>query len=357
MTYERTTPSLREPDKNHTNFRIVWAERSGDEGKWITRRRSTNTSDRKAAELIYRDFLQGFLTARKPTDTYRLDELAELYVREHCEPKSANLAKTQRHCLRAPILAFGRKRPDELKPQVWDQYIRDRRKGEYAGRVKRPVKDPTIRREMSAARAAMNWAVRKGLIEAADVKPMTLPSDGQRREVWLDEAQLETVLLAADKAPINIRTAVYLFAFTGARRGAVLDLRWNKVDFQMGKIDFRSSGYTGRKRRSVVPMAKRLRPILEDAAMASAAKGEAPDALVVKGGASRTFDAKFRAWADDNGWPELTPHVFRHTFITLRLRAGVDPWKIAGVLNEDLETLLKVYGHHRPDHLLDAVDI
>lgn len=125
----------------------------------------------------------------------------------------------------------------------------------------------------------------------------------------------------------------------------------------MGKIDFRTDAYTRRKRRSVVLTSKRLRPVLEEAAMDSAARGEALDALVVKGGNSGNFDKAFRTWMQADGFDTLTPHVFRHTFITLRLRAGVDPWKIAGVLSEDLDTLLTVYGHHWPDHLLDAVDI
>lgn len=357
MIAERTTPSLREPDARNRVFRIVWAEREEGQKKWVTRRRSTETDDRGKAELIYQDFLQGFLSSRSSNARYTLAEIAEEYLRKHCAAKSGSLAQTQRRSLRAPLLAFGRKRPDEIKPLVWDKYVEDRRQGRYAGRGKGRVKDPTIRREMAAARAAMNWAVRKGIITASEVHPVTLPSDGQRREVWLDEQQLEAVISAADKADENIRTAVYLFAFTGARRGAVVELTWDRVDFKANKIDFRTGNYTGRKRRSVVPMAKRLQPVLEAACMESAQRGEAPDTLVVKGGKARTFDKRFRDWADANGFPDLTPHVFRHTFITLRLRAGVDPWKIAGVLNEDLDTLLKVYGHHRPDHLLDAVDI
>jgi hypothetical protein len=38
------------------------------------------------------------------------------------------------------------------------------------------------------------------------------------------------------------------------------------------------------------------------------------------------------------------------------MQRGADPWQAAGYLGMSLETLLRVYGHHHPDHLQDAVN-
>ena len=38
------------------------------------------------------------------------------------------------------------------------------------------------------------------------------------------------------------------------------------------------------------------------------------------------------------------------------MQAGVDPWKAAGYLGMSVETLLRVYGHHHPDYMKNAVE-
>ena len=46
---------------------------------------------------------------------------------------------------------------------------------------------------------------------------------------------------------------------------------------------------------------------------------------------------------------KITPHVWRHSVATWLMQRGADPWKSAQFLAMSLETLLRVYGHHRPD--------
>lgn len=52
----------------------------------------------------------------------------------------------------------------------------------------------------------------------------------------------------------------------------------------------------------------------------------------------------------------VSPHTLRHTAATWLMQARTDPWQAAGYLGMSMETLLKVYGHHHPDHMSDAVD-
>lgn len=355
---KRSTPRLVKPTAKYPSYGIVWSELPVGSTKWVTRRRSTNRTDREGAERVFQEFMAGFLQPRAGYGETTFGELAELYLTEHARAKSPRLEQTQRYALRAPLLALAAREPDELRPQVWDAYTKARRRGEYAGAKPGAVSDATIRREIGAALAVLNWAAEKrGLIEKGNVHPAPLPEPGQPREVWLDEEELEAVLAEADKASDPVRVAVYLLAFTGARFGAVHELTWDRVAWapDPGKVDFRTPGrHTGRKRRAVVPMAKRLRPVLEAHHRAA---GQPTKGRVVSKLGQGALYRRIRAWADANGRTELTPHVFRHTFITLRLRAGRDPWKIAGLVNEDVQTLLRVYGHHRPDHLTETLDL
>jgi integrase len=52
----------------------------------------------------------------------------------------------------------------------------------------------------------------------------------------------------------------------------------------------------------------------------------------------------------------VSPHTLRHTAATWMMQNATDPWQAAGYLGMSLETLLKTYGHHHPDHQKDAVD-
>jgi integrase len=54
--------------------------------------------------------------------------------------------------------------------------------------------------------------------------------------------------------------------------------------------------------------------------------------------------------------PNVSPHTLRHTAATWLMQNRADPWQAAGYLGMSLETLLKTYGHHHPDHQKDAVD-
>jgi integrase len=46
----------------------------------------------------------------------------------------------------------------------------------------------------------------------------------------------------------------------------------------------------------------------------------------------------------------VSPHIWRHTVATWLMQGGGEPFKIAGFLAMSLDTLLRVYGHHHPDH-------
>ena len=53
--------------------------------------------------------------------------------------------------------------------------------------------------------------------------------------------------------------------------------------------------------------------------------------------------------------PGVSPHTLRRTAATWLMKNVTDPWRAAGYLGMSVETLLRVYGHHHPDHLKDAV--
>jgi integrase len=55
-----------------------------------------------------------------------------------------------------------------------------------------------------------------------------------------------------------------------------------------------------------------------------------------------------RACLDAGLGDDVTPHTLRHTAVTWAMQGGADLWEAAGFFGISVETLERVYGHHRP---------
>src|SRR5690242_7930441 len=130
---------------------------------------------------------------------------------------------------------------------------------DYAAMRKRQGKsNSTVKTELEALRACLRWHYGK---EAPTIVAPP-PSKPRDRYLTQDEARR---LLASIEAP-HVRLFVTLALATGARMGAILDLTWDRVDFEHGTIDFMPAGRDkSNKRRTVVAMAPKARAALEEA--------------------------------------------------------------------------------------------
>jgi integrase len=61
--------------------------------------------------------------------------------------------------------------------------------------------------------------------------------------------------------------------------------------------------------------------------------------------------ACMRAAVDD-----VTPHTLKHTAITWAMQNRIDLWQAAGFFATSVPTLIRVYGHHHPDHMREAAE-
>jgi integrase len=87
------------------------------------------------------------------------------------------------------------------------------------------------------------------------------PAKPAPKERYLTHAEIER-LLAAPAAP-HIKLAIHLMLATGARVGAILELTWDRVDFERGQINLRTDATGPRKGRAVVPINAGLRAALQ----------------------------------------------------------------------------------------------
>jgi integrase len=318
-------------------WEIRWTEHDERLDRYVQRRVSTRTFDRRAAEAFRKGWLKEYLNGGgvvapvEPT----IGDLLDAY--ERAKPDQKWNVKPLRGW-------FGNLVPSAVTHEVVDYY-----RTKHRARVS----DSTVRRELGCLLAALNRALPRG-----QVPRIALPPEGAGREVFLREDQeneyhARAMGLSVGRPTLHrVSLFVAIALDTAARREAIMDLDWSRVDWVSGRIDFRVPGRrVSRKRRVVVPIATRLRPTLERAWREAGCPAAGP----VFGGV-KNLRSGFELFLSGSGYPWATAHVLRHTWATLKLRAGVDPWAVAGVLGDDLKTVLARYGHHCPDHLRSAVD-
>jgi integrase len=211
-------------------------------------------------------------------------------------------------------------------------------------------------------RAAVNFAHRHGRITSAPF--VFLPDKPEGKSRWLTHAEAAALVRAARRArstaglsyATSSRAYLPLFILlalhTGARKEALLSLRWPQVDFERNVIDLNPPGRRRTaKGRSVIPIPDRLKTLLRLARDRGTDLG-----YVLHQNGNRILDIKksFARACRDAGLSGVTPHTLRHTCGTWLAQRGVDLWEVAGWLGQTHARTTELYAHHHPDHFQAA---
>ena len=218
----------------------------------------------------------------------------------------------------------------------------------YAGERKLAGRQPgTVLRELGTLRAALHWAVReKWIASALDFRmPVRQPPP---RDRWLSREEA-AALLDACTTP-HVRLFVLLALSTGARKEAIGELTWDRVDLSRGIVDF-GEGH-GRKRRTVVPVGGKA---LDE--IRAAFEVRTTDHVLEWGGRpAGNVKIAFGKASRRAGLSGVTPHVLRHTAATWMVMAGIELEEVARFLGTTKEMIERVYGKHSPDYLRRAAE-
>ncbi|CAO4186158.1 Tyr recombinase domain-containing protein [Methylorubrum aminovorans] len=262
-----------------------------------------------------------------------------------------------------PILAwFGDRKPDEITSKICGGYVMKRRQDlrgspeqqERWRKAGKPVaswtgvKDGTIRTEMNQLRAALLWAENNKMIVKAPA--IEMPSAPSPRERHLTRHEFER-LLDASETP-HLRLYLLLAISTAGRNAALLELTWDRIDFERGLVFLGERNMLRpRKGRATVPMTNALR-----AALANAHAHRRTDRVIEWAGEPvRSVRTALSKAAKRAGIPGVTPHVFRHSAACWLAEAGRPMSEIAAFLGHADDAITqRVYAKLSPQYLRAA---
>ncbi|WP_376960178.1 site-specific integrase [Azospirillum sp. A26] len=331
----------------HLHFderRQVWYIRWFENGK--ARVRSTTTGDRRRAESELARHLSGSNTGPSDPAARKISDLLTDFITEHI----GHLTHPDRVIYAVERLGewWGERTVDEITERECRAYGAWR----GSGKSRRAVTQGAWGNELAVLNTAVkhDWRHRR----LSSLVPVWVPPRPEPRTRWLTRDEVAALLRAA-RSFKRIRSHLPLFIliglYTGARKEAILSLRWPQVDLARGVIDFNIPGRAKTsKGRAVIPIPRRLMTFLKAARKKGSDTGhvityQGHPVKTVKGGWAY---ARKRAGLG----PDVIPHTLRHTAASWMVQKGVPLYEVARWLgHKTISQVQSTYGHLAPDHL------
>lgn len=339
------------------------AKAARDEARVVARRGEFVDRSRLTVEAYLREWLVSHALEVKPRTVSAYRQLIDSYVVPH----------------------IGRMRLQTVRPSTLSTLYRSLL--EHGGDEGRPLSVRTVEYTHAVLRKAFNDAVRSEQLLSTNPatrtkRPKQHSASRPVGDVWSPD-QLRAFL--AYIQPHRLSAFYWLAAYTGARRGELLNLRWPDItlDEPIGNIHIRGTvGMVDRQRVEGTTKSGRERNVSIDpttiAVMRTHRQGELADQQRARGSWIET-DHVFRreigsalfpstptalmtklqrAYNIDNPsqpLPTIRLHDLRHIHATLLLRAGVPVHVVAARLGHaDAAITLRVYAHVLGDQAQDA---
>lgn len=181
--------------------------------------------------------------------------------------------------------------------------------------------------------------------------------------------EIAAIREALEKEPIRWKTLVHLLLITGARRGEILGLKWDKVDFEGNKIHicnnilyradrgiYEDTPKTKTSDRFIalppetMQLLRRYRVWQAEERLRLGAYYENHNFVFAQDNGKPMHPDSVTTWLDRfskrHGLPHINPHAFRHTMASMLYFNGVDSVTISKRLGHaQVSTTADIYAH------------
>lgn len=249
---------------------------------------------------------------------------------------------------------FGEKHLRDIKPMMIEKFKRERlatpTKHDTEERP-RPRSPASVNRDLACLSKILSMAFDNELVDSNPMRRVRLLKESGSRERFITAEEEVKLFAKLTGRRDHIRSVVTVALNTGMRRGEILDLQWEHVNF-IARTIFIAKSKTGKTR--TIPMNDivfvELKALKQDAGTR--------DFVFSVSKTGVNIDSIKTGWRNAcaaAGLVDLRFHDTRHTFAT-RLRAnGVHEWDIRDLLGHTTTRMTSVYTHQTPANLRQAV--
>lgn len=207
------------------------------------------------------------------------------------------------------------------------------------------------RNDLQCLRACINYW-HKHIHTLPRIPKIDIPPAAEPKERWLSRAEMARILREI-RHP-HLRRFVLIGYYSGSRSKAILNARWDWVDFERGIMRRRGfdEAEIRNKRRPKFKISARLLAHLKRWRKMDGDKNQ-----YIVSYAGRPVKRIKQGWNEAckrAGVKDATPHVLRHTRVSELLLKGVSVWEVAQSVGMSVEMIEQVYGHLVPGWQEDA---
>jgi len=306
------------------------------------RKRECIGPDKRLAETVLRkrkvEIAEGRHLNIKKNEKIKFREFADEFLALHSKINKKSW-KSDFYNLKNIAPFFKGKNLYEITVQDVERFKAQRSKG---------VKPATVNRDLATIKTLFNKAVEWGKLEESPAKKVKFLREPSGRLRYLEKEEIRKLL--SNCSP-RLKPIVTVALFTGMRRGEILGLKWQDIDFQRGIVYLYNTKNSEKREVFMNDLVKKtLISVLKH-----------PDSSYIfcnkDGKPYHDIRKSFFTALKNSGILNFKLHDCRHTFASQLVMAGVDINTVRELLgHKDIRMTLR-YSHLSQDHKQRAVDI
>lgn len=303
---------------------------------------------------------------RKPT----FNAYASQFIKEKSTVYAPGTLENYRTALQRAAAVFGEMKIEDITNLTVKQYINDLQangKNQFNGK---PLAHKTILKHYIVLHALFANAVENEVIEVSPMQKMKRPKprkdETPKEAIAYSESEIAYIMDCLNNEPLKWKALIMFAIDSGCRRGEIVGLRWEEIDFKTGKVNIcRNAQYTAGKGTYISTTKNRKNRViyLNRPVLTVLAEWKRQQALLHFG---QGIPLNGFCFTQDNGkmmnpqaptsyltrfgkkynLPGIHPHALRHTMATLSIANGADIVSISEKLGHSEPSItLNVYSH------------
>ena len=337
--------------------------------------KSSGAADKELA-LFYADCVNGKVNKSTPITVAELaDQWHEEYVLRHLKVSARRGIDPAIKIWIKPLL--GNKKVSKVKRldvQKWVNHLADpqERTNKKGEKVIRQLSPKTVRNYYSALRGMFDFAVDMGIVEDTPCKNIRMPKKDHKEATYFSIEEVSALLealSALQSDELKFKVAIYLGLFGGLRKGEIMGLNREDIDFERCEVSIRRTRMikpkegiyedTPKTDKSIRTVALPPEVMAEIRRLIGQQKEqklqlqnqyrESP-ALLRNDHGDPLYPQVLQRWftrfLEKNSLPHAGLHSLRHTHASMLVHLGTNEMQVSSRLgHSQLSTTLNIYTH------------
>jgi len=279
-----------------------------------------------------------YLDIRKEPDPVKFHEFAKEFLAWAKVNHKPSSRTSELSNMRSLEKGFNNKNIHEIT--TWEiEKWKLKRKGE--------VKPASVNRELGTLKSMLNKDIEWGKLKESPARRVKLLKGITKRLRYLMPNEVQTLISNCSE---HLKPIVIVAVHTGMRKGEILSLRWDQIDFEKGIITLTD---TKNDQRRYVPMDETVKSTL----VALKRKNDYVFCGKRPGRPLVWVELSFHKALEKSGIQDFKIHDMRHTFASNLIMNGVDLMTVKELLGHKTIEMTFRYSHLAPDHKMRAVNV